>query len=110
VGGDASAAAAKRATTSIPIIFGMGSDPVEAGFVESMNRPAENATGWTFWTNQLEGKRIGLLRELVPGTPVIGVLLNPKFPPFKRQRQDVEAAARLVRQQVIIGRQATMPN
>ena len=61
VGGDNSAVAAKAATSTIPIVFGMGGDPIKAGLVESLNRPGGNATGFTLLTNQLEPKRVGLM-------------------------------------------------
>ena len=102
VGGDVSAIAAKRATSTIPIIFGMGGDPITAGLVESFNRPGGNATGYTLWTNQLESKRVGLLRELAPNAPLFGVLLNPKFPPATHQLQEVEDAARTVNQKLLV--------
>jgi len=75
-GGEPAAVAAKRATSTIPIVFGSGSDPVRAGLVESWNRPGGNATGITFMTTLMEPKRLGLLRDLVPGVPLVGVLLN----------------------------------
>jgi putative ABC transport system substrate-binding protein len=77
VGGDPSPVAAKQATSIIPIVFGIGDDPVKAGLVESFNRPGGNVTGITLMTALMEPKRLGLLRELVPGVPLIGVLLNP---------------------------------
>lgn len=101
-GGDGSALAAKRATATIPVIFGMGGDPVEAGLVESINRPGGNVTGWTFWTAQTESKRLGFLRELMPGVPLIGVLLNPLFPPYPQQVREIETAAREVGQGVAL--------
>src|SRR5262249_12225557 len=67
VGGDPSNKAAKQATATIPIVFATGSDPVQAGLVESFNRPGGNATGVTTSTNLMEPKRLGLLRELAPG-------------------------------------------
>ena len=102
VGGDLSAVAAKQATSTIPVVFGMGGDPIKEGLVESFNRPGGNATGFTLWTNQLESKRVGLLRELAPNAPLFGVLLNPKFPPAAHQLQEVEDAARTVNQKLLV--------
>jgi putative tryptophan/tyrosine transport system substrate-binding protein len=102
VGGDPSAAAAKGATSTIPIVFGMGGDSVKSGLVDSFNRPGGNATGYTLWTNQMESKRIGLLREVVPDVPVIGVLLNPKSPPATLQLQEIRDAARTVNQKLFV--------
>jgi putative ABC transport system substrate-binding protein len=93
VGGDVSAIAAKRATSTIPIVFGTGSDPVAAGLVDSFNRPGGNATGYTLLTNEIEPKRLGLLHELVPDAAFIGALLNPNFPPAARQLREIEDAA-----------------
>jgi putative ABC transport system substrate-binding protein len=93
VGGDVSAIAAKRATSTIPIVFGTGSDPVAAGLVDSFNRPGGNATGYTLLTNEIEPKRLGLLHELVPDAALIGALLNPNFPPAARQLREIEDAA-----------------
>src|SRR5215471_461510 len=93
-GGEPSALAAKRATSTIPIVFGIGGDPVRLGLVESFSRPGGNATGVTLLTNLMEPKRLGLLRELAPGVPLIGVLLNPKFAPALHYSQEVEEAAR----------------
>ena len=81
VGGDNSAVVAKRATSTIPIVFGMGGDPIKAGLVHSLNRPGGNATGFTLLTNQLEPKRVGLIHELVPSASLLGALLNPEFLP-----------------------------
>ena len=83
VGGDSSPRAAKQATSTVPIVFGMGGDPIQAGLVASFNRPGGNATGYTLLTNEMEPKRIGLLHELVPGASLLGALINPSFP---RQR------------------------
>ena len=104
IGGDASAIAAKQATSTIPIVFGMGGDPIKIGLVESFNRPGGNATGFTLLTNQMEPKRLGLLHEIVPGVPLIGVLLNPNFPPAARQLSELEDAARTIGQRLFVSR------
>jgi len=106
-GGEPSALAAKRATSTIPIVFGIGGDPVRLGLVESFSRPGGNATGVTLLTNLMEPKRLGLLRELVPGVPLIGVLLNPKFAPASRQLQQVEEAARNLDQRILVANAST---
>jgi len=102
IGGDVSAFAAKRATSTIPIVFGMGGDPVAAGLVESFGRPGGNATGFTLLTNEMEPKRLGLLAELVPGAALIGALIDPNFPPAARQQQELEAAARTINRPLYI--------
>ena len=94
VGGDPSPLAAKQATSTIPVVFGMGSDPIKAGLVESISRPNSNMTGLTLLTNELEPKRLGILRDLLPGLSVVGVLLNPNFPPAVGQVLALENAAR----------------
>jgi putative ABC transport system substrate-binding protein len=101
-GGDPAALAAKRATATIPIVFGLGGDPVSAGLVQSVNRPGGNATGVTLLTTLMEPKRLGLLRELAPGAPLVGVLLNPRFPTAPRQLRDIEEAARTIDQRIIV--------
>jgi putative ABC transport system substrate-binding protein len=100
VGGDQSAHAAKAATSTIPVIFGMGDDPVAAGMVASLNRPGGNVTGVTVLTSQIMSKRLGLLHELLPGSAVLGVLLNPKG--TGTQLRDLDAAARTISQRVFI--------
>jgi putative ABC transport system substrate-binding protein len=90
------AIAAKRTTATTPIVFGMGGDPVALGLVDSLNHPGGNLTGVYFFTQGLEGKRLGLLHELVPSVTTIAVLINFDYSPAKTQLQDVqEAAARL---------------
>ena len=86
--------AALAATKTIPIIFNSGDDPVRLGFVASLNRPGGNATGVAIFSNELAAKRLELLRELVPHSKSIAVLINVDFGPSARFRADVEAAAR----------------
>jgi putative tryptophan/tyrosine transport system substrate-binding protein len=107
VGSEVSGQAAKQATTSIPIVFATGSDPVSLGLVASFNRPGGNATGITTSTNLMEPKRLGLLRELAPGAALVGALVNPNFPPAARQAQDLEDAARAIGQRLVIARAST---
>jgi putative ABC transport system substrate-binding protein len=94
--------AAKAATTTIPIVFGTGGDPVEAGLVASLNRPGGNITGATFLTAVLGAKRLGLLRELVPGAPVVGLLADPNKFVGQVQIRDVQEAARALGQSLVV--------
>jgi putative ABC transport system substrate-binding protein len=92
VGGSTPAQAAKRATTTIPIVFVSGDDAITAGLVSSLGQPGGNVTGISWLASSLEAKRIGLLRELVPGGD-LGVLINPSFPSAKVQTRDAQEAA-----------------
>ena len=107
VGGDPSPRAAKRATSTIPIVFGIGGDPVRDGLVESFNRPGGNVTGVTLMTNLMESKRFGLLRDLVPDAQLVGALLNPSFAPSARQSQQIKEAARSIGQRLIVAKAST---
>jgi ABC-type uncharacterized transport system substrate-binding protein len=79
-GGEPSGLAAKAATTTIPIVFGIGGDPVKAGLVDGFSRPGGNVTGVTLLTSLMEPKRLELLRDLVPGVALIGVLIKSGLP------------------------------
>ena len=93
-GGPPAALAAKAATKTIPIVFTVGDDPVRLGLVAGFNRPGGNATGINVLTEQLETKRLGLLREVVPAASSIAVILNPKSPSIETQSRDLDTAAR----------------
>jgi putative tryptophan/tyrosine transport system substrate-binding protein len=99
-GGTAAGLAAKAATSAIPIVFLSGDDPVGLGLVASLNRPGGNATGVNILLQEMEGKRLGLVRELVPTGALIAVLLNPSNANFQTQLRDVTNAARTVGQQI----------
>jgi len=92
--GVVAAKAAKAATTTIPIVFSSGADPIEAGIVASLNRPGGNATGVSIIAQELATKRLELLRELVPRTRLIAMLINPDNPGGGPEFDDVEVAAR----------------
>ena len=93
--------AAKTATSTIPIVFAMG-DPVKQGLVESFNSPGGNATGMSILSPDLEAKRLGLLHELVPQASILGVLLNPNFPPAQHQLEEVQIAAQSTNIQILV--------
>jgi putative tryptophan/tyrosine transport system substrate-binding protein len=97
-----SAAAAKAATTTIPIVFGTGLDPVETGLVASLNRPGGNVTGATFLSAALGAKRLGLLRDLAPGAEVIALLVDPDKSVGQVQIRDVQEAARALGQSLVV--------
>jgi len=99
-GGEAVALAAKAATKTIPIVFGVSQDPVPFGLVASHSRPGGNATGVNFLVAELGSKQLGLLRELIPAAARVGLLVNPKFPGTERAMRDVTAAASAIGLQV----------
>jgi ABC-type uncharacterized transport system substrate-binding protein len=90
------ALAAKAATSTIPIVFANGSDPVKFGLVSSLNRPQGNITGVSFFTSQLEAKRLALLHELVPSAERVAAIVNPANENAEDQSKDlIEAAGKL---------------
>jgi putative tryptophan/tyrosine transport system substrate-binding protein len=95
-GGVVSAIAAKSATTTIPIVFAQGSDPIRYGLVASLNRPGGNVTGVTFYNSALGPKRIGLLREVVPKATVFAVLVNPNNPNAIPDTAEMQEAGRSI--------------
>jgi putative tryptophan/tyrosine transport system substrate-binding protein len=92
--GAPSALAAKAATTTIPIIFEAGVDPVEMGLIASLSRPGSNITGVANLTVELGPKKLQLLRELIPTAAIIGLLVNPANPNIEVVSKDMQAAAR----------------
>ena len=102
LGTPASALAAKSATTTIPIVFVTGGDPVRMGLVQSFNRPGGNATGVYMLTAALEPKRLELIHELVPNASVIGVIVDPNSPDTGLMMMELPAAARALGQQIKI--------
>jgi putative ABC transport system substrate-binding protein len=101
-GGGVTALAAKDATSTIPIVFAFGTDPVKLGLVASLNRPGGNITGVSYLAVELGPKRLGLLREILPKAAAIGFLMNPGSPNTTFDLPDMEAAARTLGQQLII--------
>src|SRR5262245_29548154 len=99
VGGDPAALAAKRATSTIPIVFMVGRNPVLFGLVASMNRPGGNATGVNFFISETESKRIELLREVVPSAASFAYLINPNSADAENQIRDIVETAQLLRLQ-----------
>jgi putative tryptophan/tyrosine transport system substrate-binding protein len=91
---------AKVATTTIPIVFASGGDPIKLGLVASLNRPGGNVTGVTFINAELGAKQLGLLHELQPGAARVGVLVDPNFAPTQPFVSDVQAAALSIGKQI----------
>jgi putative ABC transport system substrate-binding protein len=99
-GSPAAALAAKAATTTIPVVFGVPEDPVRSGLVVSLARPGGNATGINFFSIELVAKRLEILREMVPATTRIAVLINPADAAAETMLKDVEAATRAMGLQI----------
>jgi putative ABC transport system substrate-binding protein len=101
-GGDPSALAAKAETSTIPIVFTIGGDPVKVGLVASLNRPGWNVTGVSTLAALPEAKRLGLLREVMPTAALFGVLINPSYPGAEAQSREVQEAGRTIARQIRI--------
>jgi putative ABC transport system substrate-binding protein len=101
-GGEPSPLAAKAATTTIPIVFTIGGDPVEAGLVASLGRPGGNLTGTTIMAVELGPKRLDFIRQLVPNSRAIAMLINRNFPMALSEARGVQDAARALGLDVIV--------
>jgi putative tryptophan/tyrosine transport system substrate-binding protein len=108
LGGTPSALAAKAATTTIPIVFSSGSDPVKLGLVASLSRPGGNVTGITFLSSVLVTKQFDLLHELAHAAQAIGLLVNPKFPDTETVTRDAQAAADTRGQKLVVVKASTV--
>jgi putative ABC transport system substrate-binding protein len=95
-GGTPAPLAAKSATSVIPIVFAMSGDPVQLGLAASFNRPGANVTGIDIFTTTLDPKRLGLLRDLVPGASTVGLIAHASFPASNQQISGAESAARVI--------------
>jgi ABC-type uncharacterized transport system substrate-binding protein len=102
VANNIAALAAKAATTTVPIVFAGGGDPVREGLVASLNRPGGNATGVSFLAGALGTKRLELLRQLVPKAATIAVLVHANTLETETERRDVQTAAQAIGQQLIV--------
>ena len=98
----APALAAKQATSTLPIVFLIGGDPVELGLVASLNRPGGNATGVSFLINKLVAKRLELLSDLVPGASPLGILLDPNNPNANADTKDAREAAQAIGRKLLV--------
>jgi putative tryptophan/tyrosine transport system substrate-binding protein len=100
--GSPAAVAAKAATTTIPIVFSAGGDPVATGLVASLNRPGANLTGISNLSAELLPKQLQLLHELIPNAVRFGILADPAFPGNQSTIADLQAAARKLGRQVVV--------
>jgi len=106
-GGNNAAFAAKEATSTIPILFTSGIDPVKVGLVASLSRPGGNLTGVSWFNAELTAKGLGLLHELVPHGAVVGLIVNPNSPEAAFQPADAQAAARVLGKSLLVFKAST---
>jgi putative tryptophan/tyrosine transport system substrate-binding protein len=101
-GGGASVVAAKAATTTIPVVFLTGGDPIQEGYVASLNRPGGNLTGISWFGSLLAAKGLGLLHELVPNAAVVALMVNPNTPESAHPPRDAQEGARTLGLQLLV--------
>jgi ABC-type uncharacterized transport system substrate-binding protein len=101
--------AAMAATSTIPIVFNIGADPVELGLVANLSRPGGNITGIAMMTLEMETKRLELLHELVPASSSLAILLNPSNAQAQTQEREAQRAARVIGRQVLVLKARTEP-
>jgi putative tryptophan/tyrosine transport system substrate-binding protein len=106
-GGPPAAMAAKEATTTVPIVFTSGGNPIELGLVRSLSRPGANLTGVSFLVNELAAKRLELLRQLMPTAALIGFLVNPNRPSHEAETKDTQLGAQTVGIQLHVSKAST---
>jgi putative tryptophan/tyrosine transport system substrate-binding protein len=102
IGGAPAVLAAKAATSSIPIVFNVGADPIQLGLVSNFNRPSGNITGVAMMTLEMETKRLELLHELAPASAPIAILLNPSNAQAQSQEREIQRAAGVIGRQVLV--------
>jgi putative tryptophan/tyrosine transport system substrate-binding protein len=102
IGGAPATVAAKETTSTIPIIFNLGADPIELGLVANLNRPGGNITGIAIMAVEIETKRLELLHELAPTSTSIAILLNPSNAQSQTQEREAQRAARVIGRQVLV--------
>jgi putative ABC transport system substrate-binding protein len=106
-GGEPAALAAKSATSTIPIVFAIGGDPIKLGLVAKYNRPGGNATGANILAAEMDGKRVALLHEMMPNVARVGLLLDQNFPAYATQLNELQQAAASINLQTKILRAGT---
>src|SRR6266436_1198035 len=102
IGGAPATMAAKAATSTIPIVFNLGADPIQLGLVANLNRPGGNITGIAMMTLEIDTKRLELLHELAPASTSIAILLNPANAQAPSQKREAQAAARRLGRQLLV--------
>jgi putative ABC transport system substrate-binding protein len=108
IGGAPATVAAKAATSTIPIVFNLGADPVGLGLVTNLSRPGGNITGIAMMTVEIETKRLELLHELAPASSSLAILLNPSSPQAQTQEREAQRAARVIGRQVLVLKAGTL--